>query len=342
MSARWLVLCALTLGGCLGDTDGDDDGPLGGSRTITGTVVDFETGDAVEGAASVSTSGVIPAPLVTSQGATFTIEGVPDNSTFQVLASVSPTHRSTFGPSIDVLAENISGVEAPAVSETFLAGLATAFNVTPSAAKGVLLAQLVDEAGDPAAGIPGGQLVVAGNVDGPFFLDANLAPAPGATSSSASGYVVFFEVDAGVVELGQAVAPTVTLAMPASPVNAGTVTLARIVTTNGAPELPTNVSLANDIRPIFSGRGCIACHSGGGIGKDLGGLKLDGPANQVYSELMEDPTRINLLAPDQSLLLKMPSREDPPDTHPNVTFASASDPDYLKILVWIEEGARNN
>src|SRR5215212_4965093 len=115
MSARWLVLFVL-VGGCLGDSGGDDDGPLGGSRTVTGTVVDFETGVAVSGAASVSTSGVLPAPLVTSQGATFTIDGVPDNSTFQILASVAPTHRATFGPSVDVLADDISGVDAPVVS----------------------------------------------------------------------------------------------------------------------------------------------------------------------------------------------------------------------------------
>jgi hypothetical protein len=227
------------------------------------------------------------------------------------------------------------------VSEVFLEGLATAFNVTPSAAKGVLLAQLVDDNGDPTPGIPGGQLVVPGGVDGPFFLDADLAPDPGATATSTSGYVVFFEVDVGVVELGQAAAPTVTLAMPASPINAGTITLARIVTTAGAPEVPVNVSFSNTIRPIFTARGCVACHSGGWF--DLGGLKLDGPPQQLYGELIEeDPTRVNTVDPTISLLLRMPAREDPADTHPNVTFASNSDPDYQKILVWISEGALDN
>ena len=43
-----------------------------------------------------------------------------------------------------------------------------------------------------------------------------------------------------------------------------------------------------------------------------------------------------------SLVLTYPSREDPPDRHPNITFASPSDRDYLKILVWIREGAKNN
>ena len=43
-----------------------------------------------------------------------------------------------------------------------------------------------------------------------------------------------------------------------------------------------------------------------------------------------------------SQLLTYPSREDPPDRHPNVTFTSPLDPDYLKILVWIREGAKDN
>lgn len=38
----------------------------------------------------------------------------------------------------------------------------------------------------------------------------------------------------------------------------------------------------------------------------------------------------------------MPSAEDPPDGHPNITFASPLDPDYLTILVWIREGAKDN
>lgn len=346
MSARWLVLL-FTLVACGTDSNnGDDDEPLGGSRTVTGEVVDFETNAIVSGAASVSTSGVLPAPRVTSQGAAFTIEGVPDNSTFQILASVTGTHRPTFGPSIDVLDVDLANIKTPTVSETFLAGIATGFGITPSAAKGVLLLELVDEAGAAKAGVPGGQLVLAGGVDGPHFLDPDLAADDNANSSSTSGYAVFFEVPAGVAELGVAAAPTVTLVMPASPVTAGAVTIARVVVTDGAPELPTNVSFSNDIVPIFqvggTGRGCAACHSGGGIGKDLGGLKLDGPAQQVYAELKEDPTRLNLVDPKNSLMLTMPSRENPADTHPNVTFASATDPDYVKILVWITEGAKQN
>jgi hypothetical protein len=105
---------------------------------------------------------------------------------------------------------------------------------------------------------------------------------------------------------------------------------------------PVDVKFARDIVPIFTARGCVACHTGGGIGKDLGGLKLDGPAQQVYSELMEDPTRVVTGTPLTSLVLTRPARETPPDVHPNVTFASSSDPDFQKLLAWITDGALQN
>jgi hypothetical protein len=110
-----------------------------------------------------------------------------------------------------------------------------------------------------------------------------------------------------------------------------------------AAPLPTNVSFATQIMPIFDARGCVACHSGNGPGKDLGGLQLDGGVPKVYSELVtENPLRVQTATPEKSLVLTMPSAENPPDAHPVVTFTSAEDPDYLKLLVWIREGAKNN
>jgi hypothetical protein len=345
---RLLVPCLFALSACVfGGGDADDDDVLGGSRTVTGEVVDFQTGEPVASAASLGVSGVVPAPTITTQGATFRIEGVPDNSTFQILASAPPTHRSTFSPSVEVLLDDVSGVKAPVASEAFLQSLAQGFGVAPTAANGVLIGRLVDASGNPRAGVPAGELVIAGNVDGPYFLDANLMPAPQATTSSASGYFVFFEVSPGVVELAQAANAMFSLVMPASPVNPAGVTLVNVRVGDGPPELPTNVSFANDIIPIFAvggtGRGCVACHSGGGPGKDQGGLNLGGGIELSYRELVEENNRrVRVGAPETSTLLTMPSREDPPDAHPNVTFASNTDPDYIKILVWIREGAKKN
>jgi hypothetical protein len=310
---------------------------------ISGAVVDFQTGAAVNGAASVTTSGLSPVPKITSQGAAFTIEGIPKYSAFQILATAPPSHRATFSPVMFVTSDDVSGVTAPTVSEAFLASLATAFGVTPSATKGILFVHLVDVDGKPRAGVTAANLQITG-VALPRFLDANLMPAGAATVSSSSGWAVFFDVPAGLASLNQPAGAAVTLDMAASPLNAGTVTIADAKVTDGAPVLPTNVSFATQIMPIFQARGCRACHSSGGIGKDLGGLTLDGAASLVYKELVEERpnTRVRLATPETSLVLTMPSRESPPDGHPNVTFTSAQDPDYLKLLVWIREGAKEN
>jgi len=143
-------------------------------------------------------------------------------------------------------------------------------------------------------------------------------PAPASTSSSGSGWAVFFEILVGAASLGQPATATVTLDMAVSPLDAGAVTIADAKVTDGALVLPTNVLFAAQIVPIFSSRGCQACHSGNGIGKDLGGLTLDGSANLIYKELvLERPdTRVRVPAPETSLVLTMPSRESPPDAHP--------------------------
>jgi len=343
------VLISVTASSCIfSSEDPGDDEPLGGSRTVEGTVVDFESGQPISGAASISTSGLLPEPMITTQAATFTIKGVPENSAFQIL-STAPAHRSTFSEAVIVGTADVRGVSAPVVSETFIAGLATGFGISPTAAKGILLAHVVNDAGQAKAGVTETNFALSStSANGPHFLNDNRQPAQNLTATSASGWVVFFEVDPGVVQLKLAANATVTLDMAASPVSAGAVTIATIRAKDGAPVMPTNVSFANQVLPIFrplneGGRGCAACHSGGGIGKDLGGLMLDAGANLTYRELtQEDPLRVQPLAPEKSELLTYPSREDPPDRHPNVTFASPLDPDYLKILVWIREGAKDN
>ena len=131
--------------------------------------------------------------------------------------------------------------------------------------------------------------------------------------------------------------------MPISPVNAGSVTIAKIKTTDGMAMLPTNVSFANQVFPIFSARGCKACHSGKRHRSRFSAGSRSTAARTSSTASSRWRTRpVNTLMPEMSQLLTMPSREDPPDRHPNVTFTSASDPDYLKILVWIREGAKNN
>jgi len=343
MFARHL-LCALAFVaiGCGGDDGGGDDGPLGGSLTVTGDVVDFQTGAAVSTGVSVTASGITPPPMISAQGSMFTITQVPENSVFQVLASAMD-YRATFSQVVEVTTDNISGVKAPVVKGSYVDALAAAFNVTPTAAKGIVIVKLTDEMGMAKAGVPGNQLILAGSTMGPFFLDANGNAAVGAMMSSASGLVMWFEVTPGITEAAQTATATITVDMATSPVAAGSVTLGNAVVTSGAPPpLPTNVSFATTIVPIFSNRGCIACHSGGGPGKDLGGLQLDGGNNKIYMELVtEMPLRVQTGMAEKSLILTKPLREEPPN-HQTATFQNTNDPDYLKLLVWIKEGAKNN
>ncbi len=81
---------------------------------------------------------------------------------------------------------------------------------------------------------------------------------------------------------------------------------------------------------------------------DLGGLALTGSDSAIHTELTAEasPTfgtiRVNLADPASSLILTMPSLEDPADSHPNSTFTSTTDPGYVAILGWIQGGAPLN
>ncbi len=320
-------------------------GPLGGALTVSGDVHDFQTGGTIAGDATVETSALLPPPMIDVSGSSFVINDVLENSAFQIVASVSGTHRPTYNATTEVTTNDLEGVKSMTVAEDMLASLATAFAVTPNDSMGIVFMQLVDGSGNPKANVASSNIVLTGVTGGaPKFLDGSLAAAPTLMASSTSGWVVIFNVPPGVVSIAQAVNPTATLAAPSSPVAANSVTLVRATVTDGmAPMLPTNISFANDIVPIFADRGCVACHSGGGPGKDLGGLQLDGGNTKIYRELVEeDPTRAIPAMAEKSLVLTMPSPESPPDGHPNVTFTGPSDPDYIKLLVWIREGAKSN
>jgi hypothetical protein len=343
MFARYLFCAVAVLAIGCGSDEGGDDGPLGGSLTVTGDVVDFQTDAAIATGVAVMSAGISPPPTVSADGSMFTMTDVPEYSVFQILASATD-YRPTYSSVVEVTTDNLSGVKAPLVKNTYIDAIATAFGVTPTAGKGIAIVKLVDANGAPRAGVPGTSLILVGSASGPYFLDAQGNPAVGTNASSASGLAVWFEVTTGTTEATQAATSTVFVNMAASPVAAGTVTLGVARVTDGAPPvLPTNVSFANQIVPIFTARGCVGCHAGNGPGRDLGGLALNGGTPKVYSELVEEKpnTRVNTGAPALSLVLTKPLAEQPPN-HQTATFANQQDPDYLKLFVWIKEGAKNN
>lgn len=333
---RAFGLAAVVLGGCDFSSDEPGSRELGGSRTVRGEFVDYKTGQPVSGA-TIELSGLSAdvRPEASVDGASFTLEGVVENSAFQIKASAS-SYRPTFGPSIVVTDQDITGIRVPVVSVAYLEGLVAAFDIDPPT-QGILLARLVQD-GQPAAGVHRDAFMMPG---GPYFLDAQLQAVPGGQVTSTSGSVAFFDVPVGVTGVVQPAAPPVGLDMPVSPIEAGAVTLADITVLDRPITLPTNVSFRQQVYPIFERRGCEPCHSANGDGKNLGGLTLGGGENKVYGELMAD-ARVNRMNPPASTILTYPSRESPPDSHPNITFASSNDPDYLMILVWIQEGAKDN
>jgi hypothetical protein len=337
------IALLLVVTGC-GSSPSSQGAPLGGANTVQGTVLDFQSGSAITATPAVSAAG-LEDPQVMIDGAQFTITDVPDNSVFELLAVAPPNYAATYSPAVTVGQGDLSNVQAFAVTQTFLQTTASGFSLTPSSSNGVLMIQLVDGSGAPQSGIAASNIVLAGvsGASGPHFLDANLAPST-ATSSSASGWAVFFEVPQGSVTLGQA-GSNMTLEMSQSPIAAATVTLARAQVSAGASApLPTNVSFAQQVYPIFTKRGCTECHSGNNIGANLGNLSLDGGANHVYTQLVttQYPLRVVVSAPATSKVLTMPSYSNPSNGHPVVVFTGPQDPDFETILAWITEGAKNN
>ncbi len=352
--ASLFLAVALALPACGSSSDPGGGGGGGGgdipSYRATGTVVDFETGNDIAGVATVSTTNLTPPPSITVNGAQFELDNIPPGSVFDLLVGSPPDYVSTYGATVEVIDADETGITANAISTDYLTRLADGFGVSPTSTKGILIARAITEDGKPRAGVGATAFEIDGAAPaaGPYFLDENLAAAPALTETSASGYVVFFELKPGLITVNAAAGSGYSMTMNPSPAAAAVVTLSQVVVSDGPAPPPSNVSFSGDIMPIFIARGCANCHSGGGIGKDLGGLMLDSGENKTYSEVATEispnflKARVDLTYPEQSLILTMPSPEDPPDAHPNVTFLGPSDPDYQMIKVWIMEGAKEN
>ncbi len=348
-----VVLLSTSLLWACGDDGGEEevDGNLDPNATfvVSGTVLDLESGAAVDGTATIVVDG-IAAPPVTVDGAEFSFE-VLANSTFHVLAGSPPDYRSTFNTAIEVKGEDVTSLELFVVREAFFQQLATDFGVTLTGDRGAMIVRTVDDAGAPVAGVVADVFAIPEGAAGPYFLDGSLAAAPEATETSASGLVLFFEVEPGLLTLGSEPDSGSAITAPAARVEATAISYLEAVFFEDAEEaeaeLPTDVSFSADIAPMFLERGCVACHNGGGAGKDLGGLHLNGALNKMHKELAEEISpnygvvRVDMETPENSLMLTKPSPEEPPDGH-LTTFTGPNDPDYLLILVWIQEGALNN
>lgn len=338
-----------TGGGTGGGTTGGG-GPVVPMISVSGDVVDFTSLTGLQ-SAQVTAGGVTPVPQVAMMGGQFLLTNVQPFSVFYLTASSPPDYLYTNQAALKVDGSDVTNVVAAVVKTTDMTALSMAFKAQTTSPNGTLLVQVQDSTGKPAANVPATALVLAnaGTAKGPFFLDANRKAAPMLTATSASGWAVWFDVPAGPVSL-QATAGTYKIAGAAAQVAPGVATLGAVsaVADTMAPPAPKNVSFGTQVVPIFAKRGCVNCHSGNGPGRDLGSLTLDASIVTDYKNVAVNisptykTTRVNLKEPAKSLILTMPSYENPPDPHPTVVFPSTADIDYQTILVWITEGARNN
>jgi hypothetical protein len=318
------------------------------SLAVSGQVVELDTQQPPLDPITLTTVALEPPPDVSISGSTFTLEKVTPDSLFYLMADSPPDHLLTYNAPTAVTNVPLTGVRAFVVASAYVIRLRTAFGVAAQSGTATVFVHAVDATGTAAAGIPPAALAVdAPGIKGPFFLDATLQPAAMATATSASGWMVYFDVPAGTLKVGAGAGYVVQCAD--TPTVGDAVSLAVATVSKGAPPPPpSTVSFQQTVVPIFMSRGCYNCHSGNGDGRRLGDLVLDGPAMKIWTALTQtlspnfNTTRVDLTTPAKSLVLTMPSYENPPDAHPVVVFPSSSDPDYQKILMWIEAGAKFN
>lgn len=227
-----------------------------------------------------------------------------------------------------------------------------------SGGKATYFGFLRDVNGDGVGGIPKSRLTLevagqdqSGNAKACFLTADATGKLSGSTSDTSSaeagGGFLLFDVPVGINKSAY-----VGVAYSASAVNfpprfvtvgAGEVGL---VTLRSADEAPPVVDLVNfdvDVYPLFTQYGCNVCHREGGPAAYV--LRLDEQPEAVHAALTAPSTTCGASAyktcvndPERSLLLTMPLLEDPPN-HPNASFSDTSNPGYVTIKAWIEQGA---
>ena len=345
------VVAAACSGGGSGNTT------QGSSVRVSGVLVDWRTGAAVDGSVLRSV-GIQPVLEVEGgEDGSFELSGVPING-YVILDISAPGYVRTLSPTILVDDEDVTGLVIEVLAAGDASSIVSGFGITAEGGHGMVLGRVLQSNGEGYPAVAAIQILpVTFDSDGPHFLDSSESPAPSLTETSESGAFAFFNVGTGNIAV-QASAPGEVLSPVASVVRNFAWSLVTIggqspdptgtVTATPTPgETPGPQSFSADIRPIFENRGCTGCHKAGGTGNQIAGFRLDN-VNSDWAECVTEIsprsmiTRVNLLDPEASLLLTRPTFEDPPDQHPNAIFQTPLDPDYQKILRWITDGALDN
>lgn len=338
------------------DVDGSADPVL---LSVSGKTVDYFTGAALDNVL-LATEGMTPAASGSS-GTDGSYElRVPPGSVFYA-AATRANYRPTRSAPIRITDQSLMMTDLLLVSLNDSRRQYTSLGLTPTAGRAVLFGLLLRNNGTPLEGVPLADITLVDGQQapvglGPYFFGANGDLVSNATLAVSTAFggkarVGFLDVPPGTYSLevkytagggGGGGTPEIrTYKIPVEAVADGA-TLAQ--TGGGDDDMSPPMgarTFTTDIHPrlqkaALGGLGCANCHTAGGVAAIL---PFDLPVADAHAAIIGRPGVVNPPATAAtSLLLTKPLYEDPPN-HPNATFLTTLDPDYVVIMEWIQQGA---
>ena len=314
-------------------------GDGGDEYEVTGKVIDFSTGAAMTTTVTITVENIDPQPVITVDGANFTISEIPESTTFVVVIGDSNGHQTRHDVTVNTADVTLDPVHVP---KAFLDQAAQAFGVLAAGNQGIAIFRAVDNQGNPIAGIDESEFKLPDGFVGTIhFLNDQGVPDAELTATSDSGLFIVFNIPAGTFVITPVNDDTCkyVITMDQLTAVAGVVSVADI--TVQVP--PENVSFVNDVIPVFTP--CAqACHSAannrgemnlqtqGGIYNELTGETPD-KEDEAYTRRA---TKRDNVAGD-ALILRKPLGQL--NHGGNDIFTGQDDPNYCILYTWIEEGA---
>jgi len=359
---RSSCLLGLVLAACVGEAppppepDPGGDVPPQGQR-VSGKAIDYFVPATSLVGAVVITDGIDPQlTSTTATDGTFAFETVPVGS--QVFFSASrASYRAT--RNLVTIADAAVTQDLYLMSTTDINRQYASSGRTPTAGRAFVIAELQRNNGTPLTGVPltdlkllDGAGAPAAGVFGPYVIgdggDILLAPTQ-TEAHVGKSRVAFLDAPAGALTLkvtfldGQGQPQTLSTPVTTAADGAALVRLGGMTGASSTAGSPAAPRFTADIYPRLQtaangGRGCANCHTVGGQGAVA---VFNAIPSDVLAALKAKPGLIDLTTPANSLLLTKPLYEQPPlvQNHPNATFVDANDPDYKRILLWIQQGA---
>jgi hypothetical protein len=338
------------------DTDASPDPVL---LSVTGKTVDYFTGADLD-AVLLATEGMTPAASGTSDAAGNFELRVPPGSAFYAVGSRA-NYRTTRSAPLRVTDQSVMMASLAVVSANDSRRQYASLGLTPTAGRAVLFGLLLRNNGTPLEGVPLADITLVDAQQapvglGPYFFGETGDLVSNATLAVSTAFggkarVGFLDVPPGTYTLkvtytagggGGGGTPEIrTYEIPVEAVGDGAV----LAETGGGDDDMTPPAGARtfiaDVHPRLQkaangGLGCANCHTAGGVGAIL---QFDLPASDAHAAIIARPGVVSPPATAAtSLLLTKPLYEDPPN-HPNATFLTTLDPDYVIIMEWISQGA---